>query len=63
MGKIMLRGHYPGELLTASNTLCLHLLSQVMHQTKPGNCLEWLPWKSLVSEENWNRAQEAKVSR
>lgn len=61
--KSKFREHYPGELLTASNTPCLRLLSQVMHQTKPGNCLEWLPWKSLVSEENWNRAQEAKVSK
>ena len=61
--KSKFKEHYPGELLTASTTPCLCLLSQVMHQTKPGNCLEWLPWKSLVPEENWNRTQEAKVSK
>eukprot|EP00435_Cladocopium_sp_Y103_P071072 s151_g36.t1 len=61
--KAKFRTNYPGELLTAATTPCLRLLSQVMHQTRPGNCLEWLPWKCLVSEEHWNRAQEAKVSK
>ena len=54
---------YPGELLTEASTPCIRLLSQVAQQLQPGQVLEWLPWRCLVSEQTWNRAQETRVGR
>ena len=43
---------YPGELLTEASTPCIRLLSQVAQQLQPGQVLEWLPWRCLVSEQD-----------